>query len=107
MRRRRSSHACPTSHRRRRSAGTAYWSEVTTALSTIDPAALSSAEQVNYAVYREQISALLAQQQFREYEKPLNADTFFWGEPASVARMPLKSETDLRNFISQLNDIPR
>jgi uncharacterized protein (DUF885 family) len=86
---------------------TAYWRDVTRELSTIDPAALSPPEQVNYAVYRAQIAALLADQQFREYEKPLNADTFFWGEPASVARRHLKTEKDLRNFIGQINDVPR
>jgi uncharacterized protein (DUF885 family) len=86
---------------------TAYWTEVTKTLAAINPAELSAPEQVNYAVYRAQIAALLAAQQFRDFEKPLNADTFFWGEPASAARRRLKTETDLRNFISQMNDVPR
>jgi uncharacterized protein (DUF885 family) len=84
-----------------------YWRDVMTALSAINPKALSAENQVNYAVYRAQIMSLIDQQKFREFEKPLNADTFFWGGPVYAARKPFAREEDARNFISQMNDIPR
>jgi uncharacterized protein (DUF885 family) len=85
----------------------AYWSKVKTALQGIDSRRLSPAQRTNFEVYQAQIAVLLANQRFHEWEKPLNADTFFWGEPAAAARRPLKTERDYRNYISLLNDIPR
>jgi uncharacterized protein (DUF885 family) len=84
-----------------------YWRDVMNALTAINPKDLSAENQVNYAVYRAQIISLIDQQKFREYEKPLNADTFFWGGPVYAARKPFAREEDARNFISQMNDIPR
>ncbi|RJG08224.1 DUF885 domain-containing protein, partial [Massilia cavernae] len=84
-----------------------YWSGVLQRLAGIAPARLSAEERINYAVYRAQIQALASSQQFREYEKPLNADSSFWSSTASVARKPLGSAADYRKFIAQLNDVPR
>ncbi|HEY2659327.1 MAG TPA: DUF885 family protein [Caulobacteraceae bacterium] len=85
----------------------AYWTHVLAELKTIRPSQLSSEPQLNYAVYRAQIVSLVAEQQFREYEKPLNSDTYFWGELAATARQPFKTEADYRNFLRQLNEVPR
>lgn len=58
-------------------ARTAYWTDVLTQLGNIDRATLSPAEQIDFDVYRNQIQVLLNNQRFREFEKPLNADTAF------------------------------
>ena len=84
-----------------------YWTEVVAELDRIDRAALSPARQVDYDVYRAQVEALLAAQRFREYEKPLNSDSSFWGDIAYTARRPFRTEQDYRNFIALMNDMPR
>jgi uncharacterized protein (DUF885 family) len=84
-----------------------YWTEVMGELDAIAPASLSPDQQVNYAVYHSQIDALIAEQKFRDYEKPLNADTSFWGNMTYIARRPFRSEKEYRHFLGQLNDVPR
>jgi uncharacterized protein (DUF885 family) len=83
------------------------WTKTQAALRAIDPKTLSAKERVNYAVYKAQIDALLAEQRFHEYEKPLNADSSFWGEVQSSSRDPLKTEKAYRDYIAMLRDIPR
>ncbi len=88
-------------------ARTAYWTDVLAQLGKIDRASLSPADQINYDVYRNQIQVLLNNQRFREYEKPLNADTAFWSSITGVARRPFRTIKDYNNFIAQMNDVPR
>jgi uncharacterized protein (DUF885 family) len=49
-------------------------------------------ERINYQVYKAQIAAFIAAQQFREFEKPLNADSAFWSNMAGTARRPMTTE---------------
>ncbi len=86
---------------------TKRWTETMAALDRIDPAKLSPAARDDYAVYRGQIAALLAEQQFRDYEKPLNADTSFWMNVAGMARDDYRDEAALRRYLSQLDSLPR
>jgi uncharacterized protein (DUF885 family) len=83
------------------------WQRTLGQLDAIQPARLSPRERVNYAVYRAQVAALLANQRFHEYEKPLNADSAFWSNLAGEARKTLRTEDDYRNYVAQLNDVPR
>ncbi|MHB8285041.1 MAG: DUF885 domain-containing protein [Caulobacteraceae bacterium] len=85
----------------------AYWTDVMTALDHIPLASLSAPAQVNYQVYRAQIAVLINDQKFRDYEKPLTADTAFWSNPASTAQGDFKSLEDYEHYVSQLNDLPR
>ncbi len=85
----------------------AYWQGVRRELDTVDPARLSPATLVDYQVYRAQLDVLIAQQRFRDYEKPLTADESFWGGLAETARQSLTSEADYRNYIAQLQVFPR
>nr|XP_031857402.1 uncharacterized protein CI109_007181 [Kwoniella shandongensis]KAA5524474.1 hypothetical protein CI109_007181 [Kwoniella shandongensis] len=85
----------------------AYWRDVIKQLDNIDPKTLSAKEQVNYGVYREQIEVFVAQQEFKDYEKPLNADTAFWSNQASIARQTFSKHDDYTNYIAQLKDVPR
>ena len=83
------------------------WTETMAALDAIKPEELSAAQRVNYAVYRGQVEALLNEQKFREYEKPLTSDTSFWSDLGYLARTPLKTEAEYRNYIATLNELPR
>ena len=83
------------------------WTDVAAKLAAIDPATLSPENRVNFAVYRGQIDALLTAQRFREYEKPLNADTSFWSNLGGAARASFKTEQDYRNYIGMLREMPR
>jgi uncharacterized protein (DUF885 family) len=83
------------------------WEETLRQLESIKPAQLSSKERVNYQVYRAQISALLDNQRFREYEKPLNGDSSFWSNFAAEARRTFHTKEEYRNYLVQLNDVPR
>ncbi|MFT4077085.1 MAG: DUF885 family protein [Asticcacaulis sp.] len=85
----------------------AYWQDVLKQLDGIDVKALSPKEAENYQVYRFQIETQIADQQFKVYQRPLSGDTSFWGDLAGMARGTFRTEADYRNYISQLDDMPR
>ncbi|MRV70149.1 DUF885 family protein [Duganella sp. FT92W] len=85
----------------------AYWQGVMKKLDGVAPARLSNDERINYLVYRAQIGALIDNQRFREYEKPLNADSSFWSNMAGEARKTFRTLPEYRNYVAQLNDVPR
>ena len=84
-----------------------YLTQVRTELSAIPVAALSPKAQVDDAVYAAQIDVLINQLKYREYEKPLTADTAFWSDIGYTARRPFKTEAEYRRYIALLNDLPR
>ncbi|HEY1492267.1 MAG TPA: DUF885 family protein, partial [Steroidobacteraceae bacterium] len=84
-----------------------YWEDVQKKLAGIQRAQLSAAEQVNYDVYCAQIAVLVANQRFRDFEAPANADTTFWTDIGYTARRPFRTVEDYRHWISQMQDIPR
>lgn len=83
------------------------WQEVLAKLDAIPRAELSAAEQLNYDVYDPQIEVLIADQKFRGFEMPANADTTFWTNLGYTARSPFRTVQDYRNWIAQMKDIPR
>ncbi len=85
----------------------AYWQGVLKRLDGIAPASLSAAERVNYAVYRAQIAVFVADLRFREFEKPLNADSAFWSNMADEARKHFSKAAEYRDYLKQLADVPR
>ncbi|MGN6364253.1 DUF885 domain-containing protein [Asticcacaulis taihuensis] len=85
----------------------ARWQDTLKQLDTIDVKALSPKDAEDYQVYRFQIETLIADQQFKVYQRPLSGDTSFWGDLAGMARGTFHSESDYRNYIAQLNDMPR
>ncbi len=86
---------------------TATWQKVEQDLAAIPQDRLSSETRVNFAVYKGQIDALLDQQRFREWQKPANSDSSFWGDLAGLEEKPLRSEQEYRNYLSRLSEIPR
>lgn len=85
----------------------ARWQDTLKQLDTVDVKALSPKDAEDYQVYRFQIETLIADQKFKVYQRPLSGDTSFWGDLAGMARGTFHSETDYRNYIAQLNDMPR
>jgi uncharacterized protein (DUF885 family) len=82
------------------------WAKTAASLAKLAPS-LSNTESLNLAVYRGQIDALLNEQKFRDYERPLNADSSFWGDVAASTQEPFYTEQDYRRYITMLRDIPR
>ncbi len=85
----------------------ARWEATTKALDGIDPATLSADARIDYMVYKGQVDALLAAQRFRDYEKPLTADTSFWGNLASWSRGSFTRESQYRDYLAMMRAMPR
>lgn len=85
----------------------AVWDGVLKQLDGIDPATLSPANQVNYAIYRPQVENLAAEVRLRAYEMPFNSDSSFWSNLGFMAQRPMKTAAEYRAYIARLNDVPR
>nr|KIS34501.1 hypothetical protein TQ38_01140 [Novosphingobium sp. P6W] len=85
----------------------ACWEKVEKQLGAIRQDRLSSENRVNFAVYKGQVDALLASQRYRDFEKPFNADTSFWGDLGDWARNPLKDKAAADDYLEMLREIPR
>ncbi|HUA80785.1 MAG TPA: DUF885 family protein, partial [Dyella sp.] len=84
-----------------------YWQKVMSQLDAVDPKQLSPAEQVNYAVYREQIRNFVADQTFRQWQMPFNSDSAFWSELYDdLGGDSLRTETDYRRYVDRLGQVP-
>src|SRR5579863_889550 len=87
------------------SARLAYWTNVLKQVDAIPRAQLSPNVQVDYDVYRPQIAALVASEKFRDFEKPVNSDSAFYGDLTETARGDFRSAQDYRNYVKWLRDI--
>jgi uncharacterized protein (DUF885 family) len=85
----------------------AHWQEVLHQLDGVAEKDLSPDEAVNYEVYKDQIATRIAQQHFREYEKPFNSDSQFWSNLGFTASRTFHTTQDYRNWIAQMRDLPR
>ena len=83
------------------------WQNVQAKLAALDVSRLSDDDKINLEVYRNQIDTLEASQAFRDYEKPLNADSSFWGDLTGVCRRTFHTETHYRNYIAQMRQMRR
>ncbi|WP_233840234.1 DUF885 family protein [Dyella sp. 2HG41-7] len=84
-----------------------YWQKVMSQLDAIDAKQLSPAEQVNYAVYREQIHNFIADQTFMQWQMPFNSDSAFWSELYDdLGGDGLRTETDYRRYVDRLGQVP-
>ncbi len=84
----------------------AYLRQALADLDAIKLAALSPASAVDYQVYRFDIETRIASLQSRDYEMPANSDSSFWSDLGYTARGSFKTETDYRNWLNQLHEIP-
>ncbi|HLZ74860.1 DUF885 domain-containing protein [Phenylobacterium sp.] len=85
----------------------AHWREVKASVDAITEKDLSPEEAVNYEVYRNQLDTLINQIKFKEYEKPFNSDSQFWSSLGFTSSRTFHNAQDYRNWISQMNDVPR
>jgi uncharacterized protein (DUF885 family) len=85
----------------------AYWQNVMKQLDAIKPTSLSSNAQIDYAVYKPQIQALINQELFHDYEMPANSDSAFWSGLTYEGQRKFKSAEEYRRYIAYLGDIPR
>jgi len=84
-----------------------YWQKVMSQLEAIDPTQLSPAEQVNYAIYREQIRDFIADEEFKQWQMPFNSDSAFWSDLTDdLDSDGLRSETDYRRYVDRLGQVP-
>ena len=84
----------------------AHWQSVLAQLSKIDMNALSKDERLNFEVYSAQIEVAKNAQIFKEYERPVNSDSQFWGFIAPLDGNEFVSEEHYVRYLSQLNDVP-
>ncbi|HEY0197356.1 MAG TPA: DUF885 family protein [Rhodanobacter sp.] len=84
-----------------------YWQDVLRKLDGIDVAQLSPANQVNYAVYREQIGNFIADQRFMNWQMPFNSDSAFWSDIGyELGADHLRTVDDYRKYLDRLAQIP-
>ncbi|RXK71055.1 DUF885 family protein [Stenotrophomonas sp. MA5] len=83
------------------------WDQTLAELKKIDPTTLSADNQVNYAIYRDQVFNLAEEVRLRAYEMPFNSDSSFWSNLSFMARREMKTAQDFRNYIARLDDVPR
>jgi uncharacterized protein (DUF885 family) len=84
----------------------AHWQSILAELKKVDVKALSADERLNFEVYSAQIEVAKNAQAFKEYERPVNSDTQFWGEIAPLDGNDFVSEEHYVRYLSQLNDVP-
>ncbi|SKB75246.1 DUF885 family protein [Luteibacter sp. 22Crub2.1] len=84
-----------------------YWTKVVEQLQAIDPSQLKGEDPVNYAVFRQQVDVLLADQRFRTWQMPFNADSAFWSNLGFSARATFTDADAYRNYLGRLRDVPR
>jgi uncharacterized protein (DUF885 family) len=85
-----------------------YWQGVLKQLDGIDVAQLSPANQINYAIYREQIGNFAAEQKFKSWQMPFNSDSAFWSDIGyELGADHLHTDDDYNRYLDRLGQIPR
>jgi len=85
----------------------AYWQGVLKRLDGVDVTRLSPANQVNYAIYREQIGNFVAGQKFRAWQMPFNSDSAFWSDLGYVLGGDrLRTAADYQRYLDRLGQVP-
>ena len=83
----------------------AHIKQVLAQLDAIPAKQLSSAEQVNAAVFRTMLENQLIEYKFRTWEMPFNSDSSFW--TYLDADQPFDDAAGYQRYIARLRDIPR
>ena len=83
----------------------AHIKRVLAQLNAIPAKQLSSAEQVNAAVFRTMLENQLIEYKFRTWEMPFNSDSSFW--TYLDADQPFDDSGGYQRYIARLRDIPR
>jgi len=85
-----------------------YWQNVMHQLDGIDAKQLTPEDQIDYAVYRDQIANLLADQQFKQWQMPFNSDSAFWSDVGyELGGDRLRTTDDYKKYLDKLGQIPK
>ncbi len=84
----------------------AHTESVLAGLDKIDAKALSPEQHLNFEVYQAQLIVDHNREKYREYERPVNSDTQFWGELAPLDARGFRRLEDYQRFLSRLRDVP-
>jgi uncharacterized protein (DUF885 family) len=84
----------------------AHWERVLAELGKMDAQKLSAEERLNFEVYRTQIVVERNAVKFKEYERPVNSDSQFWGFIAPLDARGFRTEEHYTRYLSQLRDVP-
>jgi len=84
----------------------AHWGKVLADLKSVDMQKLSKEERLNFEVYRAQIVVERNAVRFKEYERPVNSDSQFWGFLAPLDARGFRTEEHYRRYLSRLRDVP-
>lgn len=84
----------------------AHWEKVLADLKQADIEKLSKEERLNFEVYRAQIVVERNAVKFKEYERPVNSDSQFWGFLAPLDARGFRTEEHYRRYLSRLQDVP-
>jgi uncharacterized protein (DUF885 family) len=85
-----------------------FYSVILNRLQKIDRSALDRKNQISYDLFKTQIEDFLSELEFRSYLIPLNADSGFHTEFASLPRsVPLFTVKDYENYIARLRAFPK
>lgn len=84
-----------------------HWRAVLADLARIDPAELSAPQRVNYRIYQAQLEGLAGDIELDGYLMPMNSDSAFYSELASLPRThPFRDERDVQNYLARLRALP-
>lgn len=84
-----------------------FWRRILAELKGFDYDQLSTAERIDYDVFRRQVEDAIASVDFGAYQMPFNADSGFQTGIAGLPRqVPLATVEDYENYIDRLRAIP-
>ncbi len=84
----------------------AHWQRVLADLAKVNVQKLPAEERLNFEVYHAQIVVELNALKFKEYERPVNSDSQFWGFIAPLDARQFRTEEHYRRYLSRLRDVP-
>jgi uncharacterized protein (DUF885 family) len=82
-----------------------YWRKTLAELDKIPLEQLSPEEKINAQVFRAVIEEEMVDVQYKTYEAPFNADTFFW--TSFTPREGFSNAEEYRRYLGRLRDTPR
>lgn len=83
----------------------AYWSDMLKKVDAIPVDGLSNEDRMNHAVFRTWLWQETNNIEYKTYEAPFNADSFFW--TYLNPRTPFSRADDYRRYLGRMRDIPR
>lgn len=85
-----------------------FWEDIIDELDSLPHHSLSSGGREDRLVLRQQLDSLVQQQRFKDYQRPFNAFTTFWGDVAAVIREEhYDDDKKYLYVIAIMNDLPR